>query len=482
MLDKYAPAFKPWAHQVEAMKRLEGQENFALLMAMRTGKTKTLLDDWGRLELAGEVQNLLVIAPGGVYKTWQGAAREHLSIDLNQRALVYCWKSGAGVKETRVLDYFIGIKDRPRVLLINVEALSSVKKARETVTDFLDQGPCMVAVDESTVIKNPTSKRTKFINKEVGGRAKYRRILSGLPSPKSPLDLYSQFEFLDWGILGFKSFFAFRARYAVMQRQIFGGRHVQLVVGYKNIDELRAKIADHSYRVKLEDCYDLPPKIYSKREVQLTKEQTRLYAEMKLFATAKINETAHVTATIVIAQIMRLHQILCGHVADEMGKRHAIPEYRTRALLELLEEYDGKAIIWCSYDFDVRNVSEKLDKEYGSDVVAQFWGGNTSVREEEERRFLNDPDCRFMVATAAAGGRGRTWTVAGLVVYYSNTNDLEHRAQSEERAQGVGKNDSVQYIDLVAPGTVDEKIIHGLRNKIDMATAITGDTYKEWLI
>ncbi len=348
----------------------------------------------------------------------------------------------------------------------------------------------MVAVDESTIIKNPTSKRTKFLVKEVAGLAKYRRILSGLPSPKSPLDLYSQFEFLDWDILGFKSYFAFRARYAVMQRQIFGGRHVQLVVGYKNIEELRAKIEDQSYRVKLEDCYDLPPKIYTKREVQLTKEQTRLYAEMKLFATAKINETAHVTATIVIAQIMRLHQILCGHVGDEMGKRHAIPEYRTKALLELLEEFDGKAIIWCSYDFDVRNVSDVLAKKkdrdgnlvYGPGAIAQFWGGNTSVREEEEKRFLNDPDCRFMVATAAAGGRGRTWTVASMVVYYSNTNDLEHRAQSEERAQGVGKNDSVHYIDLVAPGTVDEKIIHGLRNKIDMATAITGDTYREWLI
>ncbi len=478
----YTPAFKPWAHQVEAMKRLAGQESFALLMAMRTGKTKVLLDDYGRLELAGEVQNLLVIAPGGVYKTWAGAATEHLSEDLRKRALVYCWKSSAGVKETVVFDYFMGVKDRPKIFLINVEALSSVKKACKAVIDFLDQGLCMAAIDESTIIKNPTSKRTKFINKEVGGRAEFRRILSGLPSPKSPLDLYSQFEFLDWRILGFKSFFAFRARYAIMQRQIFGGRHVQLVVGYKNIEELRAKIADHSYRVSLGDCYDLPPKMYAKREVPLTKEQTRLYAEMKLFATAKINETDHVTATIVIAQIMRLHQILCGHVVDEMGKRHAVPEYRTKTLLELLEDYDGKAIIWCSYDVDVRNVSENLVKEYGSDAVARFWGGNTSSREEEEKRFLHLPECRFMVATAAAGGRGRTWTVAGLVIYYSNTNDLEHRAQSEERAQGVGKNDSVQYIDLVAPGTVDEKIIHGLRNKIDMATAITGDTYREWLI
>ena len=478
----YTPPLKPWPHQAEALRRLEGQENFALLMAMRTGKTKTLLDDYGRLEAAGEVTNLLVIAPGGVYRTWRGAAEEHLSSDLAKRALIGIWTSGAGKQQQYIFDAFMAATNRPRILLLNVEALSSVKRAREACLQFMEQGPTMVAADESTMLKNPSAKRTKFLIKEVAGRAKFRRILSGLPSPKSPLDLYSQFEFLDWNILGFKSFYAFRARYAVIQRTWFGGRNVPLVVGYQNIDELHKKIASSSYRVMLEDCYDLPPKIYTRREVALTSEQTRLYKEMKLFSTAKISEMEHVTATIVIAQILRLHQILCGHVTDENGKRHLIPELRTKALLELLAEYDGKAIIWCSYDWNVQKVSAELKREYGQNAVARFWGGNARSREEEEQRFLHDPECLYMVATAAAGGRGRTWTVAGLVIYYSNTNDLEHRAQSEERAQGINKNESVEYVDLVAPGTVDETIIKALRKKIDLSSAITGDNYKEWLI
>ena len=478
----YTSAFKPWPHQVEGLRRLKGQENFALLMAMRTGKTKTLLDDFGRLEAAGEVTNLLVIAPGGVYKTWQGAAEEHLSKNLQERILIGTWTSGAGKKKQFTFNHFMEATDRPRILLMNVEALSSVKAAKTACLEFMDQGPCMVAVDESTIIKKPTTKRTKFLVKEVAARAKFRRILCGLPTPKSPLDLYSQFEFLDWRILGFKSYYAFRARYAIIQRQDFGGRSVPLVMGYQNIPELREKIAPFSYRVKLEDCYDLPPKIYTKREVSLTAEQSRLYKEMKLFATAKISSTEFVTATIVIAQIIRLHQILCGHTVDENGKKHTIPELRTKALLDLLAEFDGKAIIWCSYDLDVQKVSHTLMKEYGIPSTSRFWGGNTRSREEEEQRFLNDPECRWMVATAAAGGRGRTWTVASLVVYYSNTNDLEHRSQSEERAQAVDKKESVEYVDLIAPGTVDEKIIMALRKKINLSSAITGDNYKEWLV
>jgi hypothetical protein len=167
---------------------------------------------------------------------------------------------------------------------------------------------------------------------------------------------------------------------------------------------------------------------------------------------------------------------------DEDGTVHLIPEKRTSALLEQLEEYDGKAIIWCSYDLDIKKVAEALDKEYGKGSAAKFWGGNRTDREDEEKRFLCDERCRFMVATPAAGGRGRTWPVANLVVYYSSNNDLEQRAQSEERPKAVGKKTPIAYVDLIVPGSVDEKIIYALRNKINMAAVIDGDNYQEWLI
>ncbi len=127
-------------------------------------------------------------------------------------------------------------------------------------------------------------------------------------------------------------------------------------------------------------------------------------------------------------------------------------------------------------------MTDALLKEYGPNSVARFWGGNVATREDEERLFLSSPNCRFMVATPSAGGRGRTWSNADLVIYYSSTNNLEHRDQSEQRAQGYHKERAVDYIDLIVPRTIEGKILNALRNKIDMASAINGDNYKEWLI
>lgn len=478
----YTPPYKPRAKQQEALEKCEGMEAFAYLMAMRTGKTKVCLDDYGRLELKEAVQNLFVIAPGGVYKTWVGACEEHLSADLRERSLVLVWESGPNANKKREIAAWRASKDRPRILLMNAEALSSVKEARALAEEFLADGPAMLAIDESTLIKNPASQRTKYINAKLAPLARYRRILSGLPTPKDPLDIYSQFEFLNWRILGHRSFYSFRARYAVMVQEYFGGRSIPVVKGFRDLDDIQQRIGDFSFRCLLEDCYDVPAKQYVMREVELTPEQKRLYAEMRDFATAQLNASDHVTATVVIAQIARLHQILCGHTVDENGIEHAIPENRTSTILDILEEYDGKAIIWCAYGFDINKVSAALRKRYGEDSTSCFWGGNQGSREAEEARFKTDPSCRFMVATAAAGGRGRTWTVAKLTIYASNTDDLEHRSQSEERTQGVGEDEKSVYIDLVAPGTVDEKRIYALRNKINLAAAVTGDAWREWLV
>jgi hypothetical protein len=479
----YQSKHKPYAHQQQALDRMKGRKAFALMMAMRTGKTKTMLDDFGRLEDAGEVEDLLVIAPAGVYRTWEKAVSDHVGDSLAQRLLIHTWSANAKKFDEARLQQFLKnpVPGQPRILLLNIEALSNVQRARNLAEGFLVQRKSMCVIDESTMIKNPQASRTKFVVERLGPLAEYRRILSGLPTPRSPMDIYSQFLFLGRSLLGFSSFFAFRARYAVMKSAQFGGRNLKLIVGFRDAEDLRQRIEPHSFRVLLEDCYDLPPKVYMTREVELTPEQKRVYSEMQKFATAALDDGKFVTATQVITQILRLHQVLCGHTVTEEGVRMSLPENRTQALLDLLEEYDGKAIIWCSYDADVQKVSEALRKTFECDV-ARFWGGNRSTREDEEKKFLNDPNCRFIVATAAAGGRGRTWMNADMVVYYSNTNDLEHRSQSEERPQGVGKTKSVAYVDLVVPGTVDEKIIKALRGKINLAATITGDNYREWLI
>jgi SNF2 family DNA or RNA helicase len=499
----YVSRFEPWSHQRDALDKMGDSKAFALLMAMRTGKTKTLLDNWGALEAKGECDDLLVIAPAGVYKTWEKAVKDHLAPALLARVNVFTWSAGLRSRERYkvLLEQFLRDHSRPRVLLVNVEALSIVEDSRTVCFNFLEQRRSMMVIDESTTIKNPTAKRTRYINMVLKEKANYRRILTGLPTPKSPLDIYSQFEFLDPKILGHRSYRSFRSRYAVTRKMQLprSPKPFEVVVGYRDVEEIQDRIGPHSFRVQLEDCYDLPPKMYVIREVPLTDEQLRAYKELKEFATTQLDSMEHVTAQQVITQILRMHQILCGHVGTEDGQFVEIPERRTDTLIDLLDEHDGKAIIWCSYDADVRKVSLAIEKQtlanlYEKDDprrridpanlkhVARFWGGNRGSREDEEFKFLNDPECRYMVATAAAGGRGRTWTVADLVVYYSNTADLEHRSQSEERAQGVDKTNSVLYVDLVAPGTVDEKMLKTLRAKINMAATITGDQWREWIV
>jgi len=523
----YEPLKRPWAHQQDALIKLEGRKWFALLMAMRTGKTKVTLDDFGRLEADGLVDDLLVIAPAGVYRTWEKAVKEHVGLALQKRLLIHVWNSAKkGHREQLYLSQFMNNElRRPRLLLINIEAISAVEQAFRLAHSFLNQRRCYMVIDESTTIKNDSIRTQRCL--KLAPLAVYRRILTGLIAPRSPLDVFYQFEFLAPHALGFSTYAAFKARYANevkvcvwpkqmlehrLRRAIPKGRvmidnqvmalsdltreemmsemdrrgiwydRFSKITGYKNETELRNKVSEHSYRARLSDCYDLPPKIYSMRTLEMTLEQKRIYKSLKETAIAELASMTSVTALSVVSRMIRLHQVLCGHVRDELNALQEIPERRTAALLELLQEHEGKAIIWCSYDYNVRNVSAALAAEFGPESVSRFWGGNVGTREAEEERFQTDPECRFMVGTPSAGGRGRLWVVADLVIYYSNTHNLEHRSQSEERAQGIDKVNSVAYVDLLVPGTVDEKIINGLREKIDMADVINGDNWREWLV
>ena len=550
----YKSKRQPRAKQAEALDKLEGRKSFAVLMAMRTGKTKVITDDFGRLLSEGKVWDLLVIAPAGAYMPWADAIFTDLPDELSDNLRLFTWVSKkAKLKSYQSELYAFFHHTGPRVLLMNVEALSSVEASRSICVEFLKEhvGRTMVVVDESVVIKNPTSNCSKFCVDTLSEMATYKRILSGLIAPRSPLDVYQQFRFLDKSIFP-ETFDRFRDRYADVKRvcqlpfpvvknkyfntlklnkpmsesqlrekakliwpdmddppdfgflrnmvmdstetlkkdemvsAIFraGGYipSIPIIKGYRRIEELHERIAPHSFRVRLEDCFDLPAADYSFRDVPMHSEQERVYADLKEFMTAQLKEAKQVTAQNVITLMLRLHQVLCGHTKDENGYEVSIPEYRTATLLDVLADYDGKAIIWCSYDSDVRKIQGALEKDYGVGSVARFWGGNRQTREDEEKQFKISPDCRFMIATPDAGGRGRTWDCADLVVYYSSKNNLDHRMQSEERVKAVGKTRQVAYIDLRVKGTVEEKIIEALRNKIDIASVISGDDWQEWLI
>lgn len=478
----YVPKLPRWRHQENALDAMYDREAFALFMEMRTGKTKTILDEFGEDELDRLIDQLLIVAPAGAYRTWETDAQKHLSPDLLARTKIAYWESGPTVKQRKEMREFMQYRG-PRILLINVEALSTVKKARELCLQFLGQFKTTMVVDESTTIKNDEAKRTKFVV-QAGRLATKRRILSGLPSPQSPLDIYSQFDFLKSGLLGYTKFSKFEQRYAIIQQKPYGpgGRMIPVTVGYTNLEELRARMAPYVFRVRLADCYDLPEKLYMRRDVEMTAEQAAAYQQMKRYAVAELENAERVTATVVMTQMLRLHQFLAGHTTSDDGNSIDISTNKIPEMLAILENVAGKAIVWAAYDADVRKIAYAIEKVYGAHSVARFWGGNRETREDEEQDFKTNPTCRFMVATAAAGGRSRTWDIADTMIYYSNTFSLEHRIQSEERNQAVGKTGNVAVFDLIVRGTIEDKIVMTLREKKELSDAITGDDWRAWIV
>ena len=482
MIKNYKFKTKPYEHQLKALEKSWASDTYALFMEMGTGKSKVLVDNIAILYDRGAIKGALIVAPKGVYKNWDAIEfPTHLPDHIECTKVL--WEPTATKKKQAELDTLFDDKGDLKILIMNVEAFSTSKGldfARSFLNIFV--GRALIGVDESTTIKNPTAKRTKNILK-IGDLAKYRRILTGSPVTKSPLDLFSQCEFLDPYHLGHASYYSFRARYANMVKRNFGGRQVQLVVSYRRLDELADILDKFSYRVLKEDCLDLPEKVFTKRLVELTPEQDKAYKQMKQMALAMLDNGEVMTTVNVMTQLMRLHQITCGHFKADDGTTTALKNNRMDALLQLLEETDGKVIIWANYREDIKNIVAALKKAYGDASTVEYHGGvDSTLRQEHIAQFQqkNGPT-RYFVGNAQTGGYGITLTAANTVIYYSNSYDLEKRLQSEDRAHRIGQTGSVTYVDLITENTVDDKIVKSLRNKINIANEIMGEEIKEWI-
>jgi SNF2 family DNA or RNA helicase len=469
---------KPYKHQLTALEKSWHKENFAYFMEMGTGKTKVLIDNLAMLYDKGKVDGVIIVAPKGVVKTWyEQELPTHLPDHIENVTVL--WQPNITKKQQEKLETLYEIGTALHILIMNVEALSTdkgVKFARK----FLASHRSMMAIDESTTIKNPSAKRTKNII-SLGKHAKYRRIMTGSPITKNPLDLYTQCEFLDPWLLDFASYYAFRNRYAEMKTMHIRGRSIQVVHAFQNLSELSDKVKDFSYRVLKEDCLDLPPKTFMKRHVSLTTDQKKIYEQMKKQAMAVLNGKVTSTMT-VLTQLMRLHQITCGHFTADDGSTQAVESNRLNELMSVLDETEGKAIIWANYQLSVGEIIQKIIKEYGEDSYVHYYGlTSQEERQDNIRKFQNDPKCRFLIGTPQTGGYGITLTQANTVIYYSNSYDLEKRLQSEDRAHRIGQQKNVTYIDLIAEDTVDEKIVKALRNKINIASEVMGEELKDWI-
>ena len=467
---KYKFKTKPYKHQMTALEKSWHKETYAYFMEMGTGKTKVSIDNSAYLFTQNKVKHVIVIAPNSVYLNWKKEIETHCSVD---------YKIMAHKIDTMISPQF----NDPLKLtwyLFNVEAMShksGLKKVKELLTASYET---MMIIDEATTIKNRTAKRTKNII-ELGKTVAYKRILTGSPVTKSPLDLYSQVSFLDRDLLGHQSFYTFRARYAIMHEIDMGGRSILLPKYYTNLEELEQNIKKFSYRCRKVECLDLPDKLYTQHYINLKDDHKKAYDQLRKNAWAVI-QNEEVSYSNKLTEILKLHQCVNGHVKTDDHKIIEFDDPKLEQLMEVIQDNDGKFIIWANYVYNIEKIINILKDRYGNDSVVSVYGAvDAEQRIRNVKRFENDNTVRFFVGNPSTGGYGLNLVSASYVVYYSNSYNLEVREQSEDRAHRIGQDKNVLVIDLIIKDSVDEMIISALKNKIKLSAKTLGEEAKKWL-
>jgi SNF2 family DNA or RNA helicase len=478
-LQTYPFKNKPFVHQQAYLQRFWADPVAALFADTGTGKSFMLINNAAMLYDQGRITGMLVVAPKGVYGNWAKIELpKHMPDHIVYRMAV--WSPTPRKAEKEKLDSLFDVSEDLKILVMNIEAFST-DKGTKFAERFLLCHKTFMAIDESTTIKTPSAARSKNVVK-VGKMATYRRIATGSPVTKSPLDLYQQCLFLSAACLDSPSFYTFQARYCVTVERSLATHSFKQVVGYRRLEEIQEKLSRFSFRVRKDECFDLPDKVFIRREVELTAEQKKAYDQMKLMALASFNEGMTTTVN-ALTQIMRLQQIVCGHITLDTGQVLPIKHNRINELLAAVEEANDKVIIWAHFRHDIEAIRLALQKEYGMTSVATYFGDT----EQEDRTAIvdrfQDPnsELRFFVGQPRTGGYGLTLTAADTMIYYSNGYDLEIRLQSEARIDRYGQTRKMTYIDLMSPGTVDEKIVEALVKKMDIANLILQEDPKAWI-
>ena len=459
---------QPYEHQRVALRKGATQSVFGFFMEQGTGKTKVTIDNAVYLYNMELLDTVYVIAPNSVYTNWKK------EIEIHSSANNYIYQHKIDKK-------FYPKKDKLNWYLMNIEAFSHKSGYNKGLELVERKGlTTMMVIDESTTIKNRTAKRSKNVLK-LGKGVRYRRILTGTPVTKSPLDLWSQFAFLDEDLLGFKSFYTFRAHYCIMEsRPVAGNRRIEFPVNYINLEQLEEKILPYTHRVLKKDCLDLPPQIWQRRNIFLSNEQRNAYEILKEHARVVIQDKQS-SIHNKLTEIAKLQQVCSGFLYSDDGKLVELSNAKLDELLNIIEEIEGKIIIWATFRHSIQKIAETLQKKYGEKSVATLYG-DTKKRSEVVDNFNDPRGSRFLVSNPSVGGYGLTLNASSYQIFFNNSYNLEERLQAEARNHRSGqKADKVTYIDLVAIKTIDEFVIKALKEKITISAKTLGEEVLDFL-
>lgn len=541
---------KPISHQAEQFAISKDFREYAIWWEQGTGKTKLVIDTVCHLFLKGEITGLLVIAPNGIHGNFlRQECPVHMWDEVPYDGFVYDSGSAKLKRNEKHLENMVTVDTkRLKILVMSYDGVKT-KHGNELATNFVTRHPAMTVCDESTAIATPDSERSKKTI-PLGTKSRYRRVLSGTPVAEGPFKIFNQMRFLNpnfWKNLGLGSYYVFKTSFGIYKTRVRAADNHQWedLQGYKNLDYLQQVIAKFSTRVLKEDVLDLPPKIYTRVEFDLSKKQQDLYDRVRHETRVWLDAQHSVHSQIALVRLTRLQQITSGYLVsdkippvclgdngtylcdDNRQMFGAITNIQDRTItltgkiigtddqysvncqdddprLCRIVELDHEVIDLFEKDEDDPRIEalrsflepithkviiwsrftrdiDKICRVLGDAVVRYDGRVKTNDRGIALERFRNDPTIRYFVANPQAISQGVTLTQAKTVVYYANSFQLEKRLQSEDRAHRIGQDVAVQIVDFVARNTVDGYISASLREKFELAAYVSGDRLREWI-
>ena len=466
----YSYKRKPMEHQRRAFALSRDRKTFGLFMEQGTGKTKVTLDTAQWLYSKGLINCLLVVAwPNGVHRNWIDC---EIPLDVRKPYYAEYWSSNWATRHRqKALDKFLAAPDKClKIFCMSVESLAS-PAAKTYLLKLLQTFKCLFVIDQSASIKNPQAKRTKFLIDKCSTLAPYRRVLDGQPVAEGASELFSQFKFLDPWIIGHDTWTGFKAEFCVIG-------FFNEIKGYRNMDQLRAKIDGYSFRVREEECLDLPPRIYKRWSFELSEDERRIYDELKVrnLATFEkdgdLDDEENLEEHNALVKNMRLQQISSGWWPIDKLKPISVPPSRLEALLNLLQSIGSdKALIFARFRADLAIIQKAL----ATTAVSYHGGINEEDRREAKVRFMQDPQVTYFLGQPRSAGLGHTLTAAKHVIFYSNDHSLRLREECEKRVHRQGLKHRVIIWDLCAHATHDSNIVRAFRAKKELANEILSD-------
>lgn len=489
----------PLQHQAADFEKAKDMTGWARFWEQGTGKTKPTIDEQVYHLLGGRIDAALVFAPRGVHSNWvttewptwlPGEMQEHVcTLEYMTEYADTRWH------QKKVEDCLYG--RRIPFVSMSYDALMT-DRGLKVAQHLLKRRRCFLTGDEAHRFKDPSTKRTKRVLAAFKW-APYRRILTGTPILESPFNAYTLMRAIDetyWHPYRLSTYTTFRAFFGVFgkgfaspeQKQRMAARgdmDLSNQVGYQNLDLLQDALASHSSRYLKEDVLDLPPKVYKFATHRLSTVQERLFEDIKEQLLAELDEGT-ITTEMALKQILRLQQITCGHVTMDDGTMKLFdPNPRAQLMREIATDVPHRFIVFNRFTQDV-DANMELMRKCGHRPVRYDGRDGDKERNEAVERFQDLPqsdprayDC--IVANTQALSEGRTLTQAKQVIYYSNGWSAIQRQQSEDRAHRIGQTSSVQYTDIMCPGTPDEKIVKAYRAKQSTSEKVLGDNPRNWL-